>query len=148
VGKSLMFLDASAIIAIIAREPEAKLLAFRLESASSPPLVSPLAIFEAVAGLARKKAKALGGKDARTSPELLRQARRLVEIFLTEAGASEITIDGDIGRGAQDACMTYGAAVGSPADLNFGDCFSYACAKTHQVPLLYKGEDFKQTDLG
>ena len=143
-----MFLDASAIIAIIAREPEARLLAFRLGSASSPPLVSPLAIFEAVTGLARKKAKALGGRDAKTPPELLRQARRLVEIFLKEAGASEIMIDEDIGRGAQDACMTYGAAFGSPADLNFGDCFSYACAKAHQVPLLYKGEDFKQTDLG
>lgn len=142
-----MFLDASAIIAIIAKEPEEKLLAFRLKSASSPVLVSPLAIFEAVAGLARKKAKKLGGKEARTPPELLRQTRKIVEMFLTDAGAEEITIDSDIGRLAQDACMTYGAAVGSPADLNFGDCFAYACAKAHQVPLLFKGDDFTHTDL-
>ena len=68
-----MFLDASAIIAIIAREPEEKLLAFRLQSASSPVLVSPLAVFEAVTGLARKKAKRLGGKGAKTPPDLLKE---------------------------------------------------------------------------
>jgi ribonuclease VapC len=142
-----MFLDASAIIAIIAKEPEEMLLAYRLKSATSPVLVSPLAIFEAVTGLARKKAKGLGGKEAKTPPELLRQTRRIVETFLKEAGAREIIIDSDIGRGAQEACLTYGAAVGSPADLNFGDCFAYACAKAHQVPLLYKGNDFTHTDL-
>jgi ribonuclease VapC len=142
-----MFLDASAIIAIIAREPEEKLLALRLKSASPPLLVSPLAIFEAVTGLARIKAKRLTGKEARTSPELLQQSRRIVEMFLTEVGAQEIAIDGDIGRRAQDACAAYGAAVGSPAELNFGDCFAYACAKAHQTPLLYKGDDFSHTDL-
>ncbi len=142
-----MFLDASAIIAIIAKEPEEPLLAFRLKSASAPVLVSPLAIFEAVVGLARKKEKALGGREARTPPELLAQTRRIVEMFLVEVGAREIDVDGDIGRRAQDACMTYGAAVGSPANLNFGDCFAYACAKAHKVPLLYKGDDFTHTDL-
>jgi ribonuclease VapC len=142
-----MFLDASAIIAILAREPEEKLLAFRLRSATSPVLVSPLAVFEAVTGLARKKAKALGGASAKTPPELLKQTRRIVEAFLEEAGAREVIIDADIGRGAQEACMTYGAAVGSPANLNFGDCFAYACAKAHETPLLYKGDDFTYTDL-
>ncbi len=34
-----------------------------------------------------------------------------------------------------------------PAALNFGDCFSYALAATHGVPLLCVGNDFKQTDL-
>lgn len=34
-----------------------------------------------------------------------------------------------------------------PARLNFGDCLTYALAKTLDVPLLYKGEDFSQTDL-
>lgn len=34
-----------------------------------------------------------------------------------------------------------------PAGLNFGDCFSYALAHTLDVPLLFKGDDFSQTDI-
>ena len=34
-----------------------------------------------------------------------------------------------------------------PAALNFGDCFAYALAKTAELPLLYKGDDFPQTDI-
>ena len=34
-----------------------------------------------------------------------------------------------------------------PARLNFGDCFSYALAKTTGEPLLFKGNDFAQTDI-
>lgn len=34
-----------------------------------------------------------------------------------------------------------------PARLNMGDCFAYACAKTHDARLLYKGDDFSKTDL-
>jgi len=34
-----------------------------------------------------------------------------------------------------------------PAALNFGDCFAYACARHAGVPLLYKGDDFPQTDI-
>ena len=36
---------------------------------------------------------------------------------------------------------------GHPAKLNFGDCMSYAVAKVHGIPLLYKGDDFSQTDI-
>jgi ribonuclease VapC len=41
----------------------------------------------------------------------------------------------------------YGRGRGHPAQLNFGDCMSYAVAKLHGVPLLYKGDDFAQTDI-
>lgn len=34
-----------------------------------------------------------------------------------------------------------------PAALNFGNCFAYACARHFRVPLLFKGEDFSQTDI-
>jgi ribonuclease VapC len=34
-----------------------------------------------------------------------------------------------------------------PAALKFGDCFAYACAKQLGIPLLYKGDDFPQTDI-
>ena len=47
---------------------------------------------------------------------------------------------------ARLAYRTYGKGR-HPAGLNFGDCFSYALAKLRSEPLLFKGEDFTQTDL-
>jgi len=41
----------------------------------------------------------------------------------------------------------YGHGAGNPACLNLGDCFSYALAKFHGIPLLYKGSDFSRTDI-
>ncbi len=47
---------------------------------------------------------------------------------------------------AIDAFRRYGKAR-HPAGLNFGDCFSYALAKATGEPLLFKGDDFSQTDI-
>lgn len=48
---------------------------------------------------------------------------------------------------AADAYARFGKGR-HPAALNSGDCFAYACAKSHQAKLLYKGADFAMTDLG
>jgi len=48
---------------------------------------------------------------------------------------------------ALDAYTRYGKGMGHPAQLNFGDCFSYALAKALNAPLLYKGDDFSKTDV-
>ncbi len=48
---------------------------------------------------------------------------------------------------ARKAFREYGKGTGHPAQLNFGDCFSYALAKAMDVPLLYKGTDFAKTDI-
>ena len=48
---------------------------------------------------------------------------------------------------ASDAFDRFGKGIGHPAKLNFGDCMAYAVAKVHDVPLLYKGTDFAQTDI-
>jgi ribonuclease VapC len=45
------------------------------------------------------------------------------------------------------AFARYGKGRGHPAQLNMGDCFAYAVAKTHGAILLFKGEDFGQTDI-
>jgi len=137
-----MFLDASAIVAILAREPGHEELEKRLFEGGSKLFVSPLAAFEASAALARQKAG-----SRKPSPELLRQARKVVEAFVEDVGAEEILISPAIGKGAFEASATFGKAVGHAADLNFGDCFAYACAKALKVPLLYKGDDFSHTDL-
>jgi len=52
-----------------------------------------------------------------------------------------------LGRRALDASAVYGKVVGHRADLNFGDCFAYACAKHLGVPVIYKGKDFAHTDI-
>jgi ribonuclease VapC len=49
---------------------------------------------------------------------------------------------------AYSAFVAYGKGSGHPARLNFGDVFSYALAKTRSLPLLFKGNDFSQTDIG
>jgi len=48
---------------------------------------------------------------------------------------------------AYTAFVLYGKGSGHPAALNYGDLFSYALAKTRRVPLLFKGDDFTQTDI-
>jgi ribonuclease VapC len=48
---------------------------------------------------------------------------------------------------ARDAHRRYGRNSGSRAQLNFGDCMSYALAKVTGEPLLFKGDDFTHTDI-
>lgn len=138
-----MFIDASAIVAILAREPGAEEIEKQLAAAAGPFFISPLVRFEASVSLARKKA----GKETKPSPEMVGDARRAVETFVDGVGAEEIGISSEIGSLALDAVMNYGKAVGHAADLNFGDCFTYACAKANRLALLYKGNDFAETDL-
>ena len=46
-----------------------------------------------------------------------------------------------------EAHRRFGRGSGHPAKLNFGDCFAYALAKTRNLPLLFKGDDFINTDV-
>ena len=48
---------------------------------------------------------------------------------------------------AYAAFVAFGKGSGHPASLNFGDVFSYALAKVRGLPLLFKGDDFSQTDI-
>ena len=128
-----MFVDASAILAILKQEEGWTVLASRLEEADDV-LVSPLVVWEAVVGLV---------KEAQIPFEA---AEQLVERFVQEVDAHTIPITPEIGQAALAAARAYGRNRHKAA-LNFGDCFSYACAKLARVPLLYKGNDFAQTDL-
>ena len=141
-----MFIDASAIVAILGREPGHEEIEKRLAEVEGRFFVSALVKFEASVALARQKAAAKGMK-AKPSPELLRQAQRSVDAFVEDLDAEEAAITPEVGRRALDAAALYGKAVGQPADLNFGDCFAYACAKQLGVPLIYKGRDFAHTDI-
>lgn len=50
-------------------------------------------------------------------------------------------------RIARDAYQRFGRGSGHPAQLNMGDCFSYALARDLGEPLLFKGHDFALTDI-
>ena len=129
-----MFVDASAIVAILTRESDADALADRLETAVAP-ITSPIAVFEAVAGLCRKR---------HTSVE---EAAEDVRAFLAAAGVQPVPITPADAETALLAFSRYGKGRGHPAQLNLGDCFAYAVARGHQVRLLFKGEDFDKTDI-
>jgi ribonuclease VapC len=129
-----MFVDASAIVAMLTREPEADALADALEGAVSP-ITSPIAVFESALGICRKRHASIAEAEADVREFLEAAAIRMVPITDREAGA------------ALDAFARYGKGRGHPAQLNLGDCFAYAVAKSHGTALLFKGDDFDQTDI-
>lgn len=142
-----MFLDLSAIVAILAQEDDAGYLLARIELSEKPILYSSLSMFEAVISLARLTSISQFGDQAPTPPDLIDQAQEDVEQFLETIGASEMAVSGTLHRLAVEAARNFGRFVAHPARLNFGDCFAYACARQQRLPLLFKGNDFSRTDI-
>jgi len=128
-----VFIDASALVAMIAREPEASSFADYL-CAYSRRLTSPIAFWEAARGVASAR-----GLD-------VNEARLLVSDFLAAAAIDVVSIDLADADCALDAHRRYGKGV-HEARLNLGDCFAYACTKRHEAHIMFKGEDFIHTDL-
>jgi ribonuclease VapC len=130
-----MFIDASAVVAIIANEPAANDLTAKIEAATSSFYTSPLAVWESVAALAR-----IMKVD-------VKRVQPIVDAFHEALGATSVDITHQIALVALEAFSRYGKGSGHAAGLNMGDCFSYAAAKACKVPLLYIGNDFGQTDM-
>ena len=128
-----MFVDASAIVAILAREPEADELRARLEAAPQR-ATSALAVYEATLAIAR------------THGWTVIEAELFVSRFLAMTEIVHIAIGEREGAIALEAFHRFGKGR-HPAGLNMGDCFAYACARQLGVPLLYKGDDFSRTDI-
>lgn len=137
-----MFLDASVIVAVIAREAGYETFEQKLTEHGGPFFVSALAYFEAAQAIARIAASGL-----KPNAKQLAEAGKAVDDLLGDRNVRYVEITQEIGGLAITASSTYGKAVGHPAGLNMGDCFAYACARSLNVPLLYKGEDFAKTDL-
>jgi ribonuclease VapC len=129
-----MFVDASAIVAILTREPEADALTDILDQARSA-TTSPIAVFEAALGICRKRHASV------------EEAEQDVGEFLEMAGVRMVAITDKEAHTALAAFSRYGKGRGHPAQLNLGDCFAYAMAKNAQITLLFKGEDFDKTDI-
>ena len=124
-----MVIDTSAIIAIMADEAAAPALVDRVKAATTLEM-SMASYVEA--------ATVLWARDI--SPEAL-------DILLRELGVILVPVDEVQGREAIRARIAYGKGSGHPAQLNFGDTFTYALAKTRSASLLFVGGDFSQTDL-
>jgi ribonuclease VapC len=134
VGSVAVFVETSAIVSMVAREPGYKALATQIETATLA-LTSPVVILEASMVLASR----LG-----VEPD---QAESRVRTVLEQGGVAIAAIDDATAKLAIEAFARFGKGRGHPARLNMADCLSYACAKQHRVPLLYIGNDFAQTDL-
>lgn len=128
-----MFVDASALTAILTSEQDARELLARMQN-SNERLTSPLAVWETTIAVARQ----LGLE--------INDAQLAVEDFLKLAKVEVRAVLPETRDLAIDAYARYGKGR-HPAALNFGDCFAYACARVAKAPLLYKGADFPQTDI-
>ncbi len=76
----------------------------------------------------------------------LKDSAELVDLLLVER-LEVITFDHELALLAREAYRLFGKGTGHPAQLNFGDCFSYALSKRTGYPLLCAGNDFRQTDI-
>ena len=135
-----MFVDASAIIAIIVGEPEGEAFAVAIEQADpGKRITTAVAAWEAVAGLAREKNIPIS------------QAETDIREFLDSAGVKLVPVEPDDLTAALHAYDRYGRHRYSPENrnlaLNLGDCFHYACAKRRQVPILHKDAGLRLTDV-
>jgi ribonuclease VapC len=126
-----MIIDASALIAILRNEPEAEDFAKAIASTDTR-RVSAVNYVEAAVVIDGSR----NPIASRRFDDLFREANLVVEP-VTEAQA----------RIAREAYRDFGKGSRHRAGLNFGDCFAYALAKVAGEPILFKGDDFRHTDL-
>jgi ribonuclease VapC len=126
-----MIVDTSVLVAILKREQGWEVFSNALDSSAQSSIsASNYLEFSIVA-------------DAWKNPTLSNRVDELIEEF-------HITIEpvtASQARIARQAYRDYGRGSGHPANLNFGDCFSYALAREMREPILYKGDDFVHTHL-
>ncbi len=127
----MIVVDSSALIAIALLELDADLFGQAIEADEDPVVCTSTAV-ECGIVLTRRF-----GAKGRIRYDRMLQAGRL---RLIPFAADHVDL-------ALDAFEQYGKGGGHPAQLNFGDCFSYALAKSTGRPLLYKGSDFSHTDI-
>jgi ribonuclease VapC len=125
-----MIVDTSAMAAILFGEPDAKHFAQAIHDAdqcriSAATFVELSLVVERLTSV----------DAARQLDTFLRRAEITVEPFTVDQAYIARQAFQDFGKGRH------------PAGLNLGDCFSYALAKFMAEPLLFKGEDFRKTDI-
>jgi ribonuclease VapC len=125
-----MIVDSSAVIAVLRDEPEASALAGAMDRAPAC-RISAVGYVEAAVVI-----------DASRSPI----SSRRFDDFFREIEIQIESVTPEQARIAREAYRDFGKGS-HPAGLNFGDCFAYALAKVAREPLLFKGDDFRLTDV-
>lgn len=125
-----MVIDSSAIVAILQLEPEASRFSELIDRMHVNRIAAPNVLEIALVMGARKGAEGFIRMDA----------------FLSAAGIETVPFTADHAAVARQAFMRYGKGR-HPAGLNFGDCIAYATARLENMPLLFKGDDFRLTDI-
>jgi ribonuclease VapC len=126
-----MILDSSVLVALVNKEPDRSAIAKTMQQAAELH-ISAASYLETSIVL-----------DKHRNPVLSAELDELIldlKIIIEPVTAAQAKI-------ARQAYRDYGKGSGHPANLNFGDCFSYALARDKREPLLYKGDDFVHTDL-
>ena len=125
----MIVVDSSAIAAVILREEDqldyARVLASDMTAIATPTLVELQIV--------------LARRQVANTEMIIRQILVDTEMKILPFGQHMVEL-------AWNAYMEFGKGR-HPAKLNFGDCMAYAVAKSLDAPLLYKGNDFAQTDI-
>jgi ribonuclease VapC len=127
----MIVVDTSAIVAMAFGEPEREGF-IRVIQQSDKALISTVSVLEA--------RMVVHGRRGQRAVVLVDDLLRLPVFELVSPGVAEMDA-------AYGAFVAFGKGSGHPAGLNFGDLFGYALAKVRGLPLLYKGNDFAQTDV-
>ena len=125
-----MVVDTSVVIAVLLGEPETASFVRALAEAPKK-TISAFNALESAIVIEAKKGEA-GGRE--------------LDLLLHRAQIEIIVLNGDQVELARTAWRKYGKGNHS-AGLNIGDCCAYALAKYSGEPLLFKGNDFSQTDI-
>jgi ribonuclease VapC len=130
----VIVVDTSSVVAIFRQEADASSHAEAI-GADDQPRMSAATVLETsmvLRGLKRISAA---------------EAERWLDEFLQAASIQVEPVTREQADIARQAHVRFGKGTGHAAQLNFGDCFAYALARTLSAPLLYKGDDFSLTDL-
>lgn len=127
----MIAVDTSAIVAIALGEPERPAFRQAIMQARKA-LISTASVLEVK--------MVLHSRRGQRAVVLVEDMLRLPMFEITPPGPADLAA-------AFDAFIVFGKGSGHPAGLNFGDLFSYALAKVRNLPLLFKGNDFAETDI-
>ena len=130
----MIVVDASAVIAILIHEPERDAFLERM-LAAEPTAISAATVLECSIVLRAMRRLSDG------------EAEDALDGFFHDAWMVIKPVDLEDVRLARAAHVRFGKGTGHPAQLNFGDCFSYALARRLGATLLFKGSDFSYTDI-
>ena len=125
-----MVVDTSALLALLLNEADAP--AFRLAMEADPVRLLSAASLVEIGIVIEARVGEAGGRE--------------LDLLLLKAAIEVVAVDAEQADLARQAFRRFGKGRHA-AGLNYGDCFSYALAQSSGEPLLFKGNDFSQTDL-